>query len=115
MPRTRASSPPTVGGGMVTGTYTGNGAATQAIIGVGFQPRFVRIWIHTDNYGNTAHYWKSSLDGQGTFYFTAGLLMGYRIDHIRSLDADGFTVGNGTGHENALNQADVDYTYVAFP
>lgn len=100
---------------MATGTYVGDGAATQAIVGVGFQPRFVLIYPQTNALaGNTTMGYKTSSDPAdwGSF-FSAGIVGSYRLqDIIVSLDADGFTVGDGTGFANVLNVAATTFCYV---
>lgn len=81
---------------MVTGTYTGNGAATQAITGVGFQPKLVMIYQQVAVTEDV--YIKTDQDGTRTkFYDGGGADWEWRDDMIISLDADGFTVGDGTG------------------
>lgn len=91
-----------------TGTYTGNAAATQAITGIGFQPRYISIWRQFDT--NVVF---SGIRAPGdTATYILGV--GYKADHIVSFDADGFTVGDGTGDANRLNLAASTYTYVAW-
>jgi len=101
---------------VVTGTYTGDGAATQAIIGLGFQPKYVFVYPQVDNVTrNPAQ--KTDLDGLFSLLFILGTSSwsAYLLDHIISLDADGFTVGDGTGSGgNALNINGRVYTYIAF-
>lgn len=99
------------------GTYTGNGAATQAITGVGFQPDILVIVAH--NYVDNIAIWVTDKQmptgGSGKLAkrtTTDGSLV---ADMIRSLDADGFTVGDGTTiGDNELNVNNVDYSYWAF-
>lgn len=99
-----------------TGTYVGNGAATQAIVGVGFQPKGIIIYEQRDVNLFTPQY-KITQDGLWCDLF-AGLLGGffdYRdVDMIISLDADGFTVGNGASWNNTVNINAVTYAYIAF-
>ena len=38
----------------------------------------------------------------------------YKDDHIISLDADGFTVGDGTGDGNRMNANGIVYEYLAW-
>jgi len=109
--RTSAKSPATFNR-MTTGTYTGDGAATQAIAGVGFTPRFVIIY--RQDVVNKTPGWK--IDQDGVF---CGLLNTdtwiYADDMIISLDVDGFTVGDGTGYGlNAFNVVTIVYTYICF-
>lgn len=104
-------------GRFVTGTYTGDAAATQAIIGVGFQPKFMLIYAQV---ATTLKAVKSDRDGLNTDMMeqVGGVTWHhYEADQIISLDADGFTVGDGTGDAagaNLLNMAARVYTYVAF-
>lgn len=96
---------------MKTGTYTGDGAATKAItVETGFQPRFLIVYSQVDNNNYIA--FKSSSDGTKTKHGAVE----YEDDYIISLDANGFTVGDGTGGTNG-NQSNVNlqvYTYIAF-
>lgn len=94
-----------------TGTYTGNNAATQAITGLNFQPRYLQIWSQVAGDINNLTVYKSEQDGTRAFYSAA-----YQNDQIISLDADGFTVGDGTGSAagNVLNVSARVYTYIAF-
>lgn len=95
---------------MKIGTYTGDAAATKAITGVGFQPTFLLIWetVTNKNFG-----FKSSSDGTKSFVQPNGGANLYVDDQIISLDAGGFTVGDGTGSANHLNEAQI-YVYIAF-
>ena len=97
---------------MATGTYTGNGAATQAIIGIGFQPKFVIVYRKAD-----ATY-DIGLNRDGTeakFFDFPVSTWRYETDQIVSLDADGFTVGDGTPlGVNVFNILATNYTYIAF-
>lgn len=114
MVRTRTS---TLGAAskFVTGTYIGNGAATQAIVGVGFQPKAVISWEQTDPSWGTPQY-KITQDGLQANYYGQGITSYlYEADEIISLDADGFTVGDGTpAGANYANINLVTYTYIAF-
>jgi len=96
---------------MVMGQYTGDGNATQAITGVGFQPDFLYItpFTETQYYG-----WK--VDQEGTESSIAATGRFWEDDHIISLDSDGFTVGDGTGSSqgNQMNVNTVDYVYIAW-
>lgn len=113
--RTLAKSP--VGGTqMATGIYTGDGAATQAIVGVGFQPKFVMIYprFQLSNIGA----WGLKNDGHGTrttLYAQPSGSFKWQTDEVISLDADGFTVGDGTALGfNHFNTNARDYTYICF-
>ena len=87
-----------------TGSFTGDGNATKALTGVGFQPDFVILNIMT--IAGVGQFHKSSDDGTKTNSFSAPAVIGeYSDDLIISLDADGFTIGDGTGSTvgNAIN------------
>lgn len=99
---------------MATGTYTGGGAATQAITGVGFQPKKVEIWSQV-NFGVSGASEKITKTDQDGIY-AKGDNQRYEADYIISLDADGFTVGDGTGGSIAGNptQTGIAWTWVAY-
>lgn len=117
MARTRAKS---AGGGtsIVTGTYTGDGATTQAIVGVGFIPRAVQIYVQSDVAQPLGYPmgWKTNQDGVNAFlpHYETGNV--YEADHIVSLDVDGFTVGDGTATVwgNVLNVLGRVYAYACW-
>jgi len=94
---------------MATGTYGGNGAATLGVV-VGFRPLALIIFSQVTNRAAAC---KTNFDSEFTFVFVTGGANLYAADHIISLDAAGFTVGDGTGTANHLNLAE-NYTYVAF-
>lgn len=100
---------------MKTGTYTGDGNATKAITGVGFQPRKIEAYSQTSNYGLTI---KTDQDGTKAMRLGTGssTQTEYADDMIISLDSDGFTVGDGTGTTggNVNNVNARVYTYIAF-
>lgn len=89
-----------------TGTYTGDGAATKAITGVGFQPKYLIIFPQLASAGLVS--FKSNQDT--TYAYGPS---GYQQDHIISMDSNGFTVGDGTGSSNYLNVNARIYTYLA--
>ena len=95
-----------------TGTYTGDDAATQAIIGTG-QPKAIIIYPQLD-----AHFYgevfKTDQDGANAWFYETFQKFRYIADMIISLDADGFTVGDGTGFANVLNVYGVSYSYVVW-
>lgn len=96
-----------------TGTYTGDGNATQTIAGVGFQPVVVILYKETSHIYDLAR--KATPDGTKTDYVQATATWLWYDDDIISLDADGFTVGDGTGA--GVNNWNVNlqvYTYIAF-
>ena len=102
--------------GFQFGTYTGNGGLTQAITGLGFQPKHVIIYPQLP--GTTGSYigLKCSDDGINTFIQRVNALGNqWEADHIISLDADGFTVGDGSGGAgNFFNVNLRNYAYQTF-
>src|SRR3989337_1226620 len=70
------------------GTYTGDGAASLAVTGLGFQPDLVIL----KGRAATATVWRSSsMAGDTSAYFNNAA---NAANLIESLDADGFTVGS---------------------
>ena len=96
--------------------YTGDGALTQAIIGVGFRPKVVTIILWRDNtlgtYVTTLESQKwDTMDTDIFYYHADNLIRLADIDanhagEIISLDADGFTVGDNDtdAFPNTLNE-----------
>ena len=108
-------------GGLVPGEnfntvlYTGNGATTQSITGVGFSADF--IWIKARSFG-ASHSLQDTVRGVGaakTVNSDNNSAQGTNgaYGFISSFDTDGFTVnlgsGSGAGHTNKT-----DVTYVAW-
>jgi hypothetical protein len=92
-------------GTFCVGSYTGNGAASQAITSVGFQPNLVIV----KRSGATQGVWKSSsMPGTTSNYFDN--VNELASGGINSLDATGFTVGNNA----AVNTNANTYYFVAF-
>ena len=98
--------PPTI----KTGTYTGDGAATQAITGVGFRPSalFTFKLVDSSNHGGFV-----KTTAMGEYARQIDINGRYKVDHIISLDADGFTVGDCTGFSNMTNESGIVYAYIA--
>lgn len=100
-----------------TGSYTGDGTTSQGITGVGFEPKYVRIWPR-----------KTSAELGGDIYETTDTIVddnasgiAWRIavsaiesktNAILSLDADGFTVSD-QGTNSIPNENAVVYNYMA--
>jgi hypothetical protein len=100
---------------IVTGTYTGNAAATQAITGLGFKPRALLVFVAGTGgqQGFALKTDRSSTTFSYAPFVSGGSPAGNTDDLIRSLDADGFTIGDGTGSTNILNAAGVTMQFIA--
>lgn len=95
---------------ITSGSYTGDGNATQAITGLPFTPLYV--WIHqkTPNYPAGL---RANAD-TNAFGFDVGALTSVYGDYIHSLDTAGFTVTNtAIAAADNLNKAAQTYTYIA--
>lgn len=97
---------------MKLGQYTGDGGTTQAVTGVGFQPGV--IFVLPGDSTQAAHL---KTEDMGTTYSkcTGVAANSWVDDAVRSLDADGFTVGDGTGgsgYDN-MNKSGVVFYYIA--
>ena len=100
-----------------TGTYSGDGTTSRSIIGVGFLPKYVKIWERTttnnaqvDAYETTNTIISDS--GSGGAIYTDNNEQRFRVDRIVSLDVDGFTVSDG-GTNSHPNQNTQVYNYMA--
>lgn len=96
-----------------TGTYTGDGTTSQAITGVGFQPKM--LWIyehHTVEATNPATVFMHDLFVEAGVYVFAGGNWYTRDDKILSLEPDGFTVSDEAG-DAPPNKLNAVYDYLA--
>ena len=99
-----------------TGQYAGDGNATQAITGLDIQPAFLIIMENVADGASGDMWWTSTTlidnDPQGLAYTIndAGD-SSMQEDAIVTLDADGFTVGDGGGNANNVAKT---YEYVAW-
>ena len=87
-------------------TYTGDGAATHAITGVGFQPDVV--WIQNRTGDHSPKITNSSRGSTKYIYTNQTQIEQNYATSIKSFDADGFTLGSETNS----NQSGL--TYVAW-
>ena len=86
--------------------YTGNGASTHAITGVGFQPDWV--WIANRSSSHSPKMSNSSRGSTRYLYSNQAQVEQNYATSIKSFDADGFTLGTETNsNQNGL-------TYVAW-
>jgi len=95
------------------GTYTGDGATSQAITGVGFTPKYVRIWERETSGAVVVYETTTTIiddDAQGAAVLISTLNV--NSSAIIALGSDGFTVDdNGSdAHPNKNSQV---YNYLA--
>lgn len=97
------------------GSYTGDGALTQAITGMGFTP--IALFIHSDADENIMFIKFKNPDNDFDFRLFAGNTnqqqAGDALEGIRTLDADGFSVGDGNS-DASPNTDTQKYWFVAF-
>lgn len=102
---------------MVTGEYTGDGTATKAITGLGFQPKYLKIWESEAVSGTSIYVYETTAEiiadvaGGGSVRHFSNTHQVF-TDRIVSLDSDGFTVGDAdtSNHPNSNGQI---YNYMA--
>ena len=102
---------------IATGTYTGDGATSQAITGVGFRPKYVMIVARATTAGSIGLYETTDtiIDDHAsgmTFYHSSTTQHWLETDRIISLDADGFTVDDA-GADADPNKSGQVYNYLA--
>jgi len=96
-------------------TWSGNGASSRAITGVGFQPDFV--WVKRRNSNTYVHILFDVVRGAGNQFTTNGtaaeLASASNVaGKVSSFDSDGFTVASGSSNNFGVNQS--GGTYVAY-
>lgn len=103
-----------------TGTYTGDGATSQAITGVGFKPKYVRLWERTTTDGSGIWFGETTeqiiddnaAGGSISYEATWSNAGQFRTNEIISLDTDGFTVDDD-GADAHPNKNSSTYSYIA--
>jgi hypothetical protein len=101
-----------------SGNYTGDGATSLAITGVGFAPKAVIIVNRSTSDAGGAVVimtWTDIMDdnGSGGAININSTAIQFRTNEIISLDSDGFTVDDD-GADAHPNSSSVVYNYVAF-
>jgi len=109
---------------IASGSYTGDGQATQAVTGLGFTPKYLRLdrrytsdQTAAQSKGANVQAYTSLLDNNAAGMALTGNdatneFLTYTIDCIRSFDSDGFTVGDA-GTSNHPNNNTTVYDFVA--
>lgn len=100
-----------------TGSYTGDGTTSQAITGVGFQPKFVAVWLGTAGEIRGDMLFEKTDQHDTEYSLRHSKVANYehqQLDNrLISLDADGFTVDDD-GNDSSPNTNGTTYLYVAF-
>lgn len=103
---------------LATGTYTGDGATSLAITGVGFAPKYVKIWPRitadttaTSIYETTDTIIDDNAAGQSFVHLSGGGHQS-RVSGIIALGTDGFTVDDA-GADSHPNTSGSVYNYLA--
>ncbi len=77
-------------------TYTGDGASSKSITGLGFQPDFV--WLKSRSSGSITHTLFDTLRGPGNeILSSANSAESYGSNRLTSFDSDGFSLGDSGG------------------
>lgn len=104
---------------IATGSYTGDGETSQGITGVGFQPKYVKIWVRYTVAGTQADLWETTdtiMDDNasgGAFEFdVTAERWEFEPDKIIALGSDGFTVDDA-GADDHPNTNSTVYNYMA--
>ncbi len=102
-----------------TGAYTGDGTTSQGITGIGFAPKYVRIWLQSAIADATGTNWQETTDdavdddASGYSIHSSGDGTNqWRTNEIISLDSDGFTVDDD-GADATPNTNGSTYKFLA--
>lgn len=103
---------------IATGTYTGDGSTSLAVTGVGFKPKYVKIWprVTTDNQATSIYETSDTViddnaAGMAFVHFSTGNHV-TRVSGIIAFGDDGFTVDDA-GSDAGPNSSAVVYNYLA--
>jgi len=103
---------------IVTGTYTGDGTLSQAIVGIKQAPKFLKVWefVTTGNTAIDSFETTDTMVDDNVLGVAVNMANGKTVlAAIVSLDADGFTVGDQAGPSggNHPNKLGTVYNYLA--
>ena len=98
---------------IIVGRYTGDGNATQTVTGLGAKPEALQIWADRTDAGALAYQKILLKTRSSTTTFCTDIMNGNEVDDaVRSLDDDGFTVGDeAVAHPNENTQV---YKFIAW-
>ena len=91
------------GSDLHVGTYTGNGADSRSISGVGLQP----VWVITLGDGSDSVFRPGPAAGDSSYIMTG---TGSQTNRIQALEADGFQVGSNAD----ANESGTTFHYIAW-
>jgi len=102
-----------------TSTYTGDGTTSNAITGIGFQPKYLRIWRRQTADANariietTDTIVDDNANGMAFFFKYNGTVTDItaKDNRVKTLDADGFTVSDD-GTDLSPNKDTIVYNYL---
>ena len=101
-----------------TGSYTGNGSTSYYITGVGFTPKFVKIWVRNTTPGNTGKIHETTAEimdddaSKMSSVHVSDAGHEFQDDKIIAFAADGFYVDDDAG-DNHPNKSGTVYNYLA--
>ena len=107
----------TSGVNIATGSYTGDGTLSNAITGLGFQPKYLKIWERETSNNSQVNSYETTSDILDDHVLSGAIYndnneQEFRVNAIISLDADGFTVSD-RGFNADPNQNTQEYNYYA--
>jgi len=97
---------------MKIGQYTGDGTTNHPIRGIGFKPKYVKIWHYMTAEGGIASVYATEKEATGFAILHEWNKFEARDNRIISLDPDGFTVSDD-GVDVMPNRAGAVYNYIA--
>ena len=104
---------------MKSSTYTGNGETSLEITGIGFTPKYLKIWVRATSDGSaiaifetTAEIIDDNASGMSVMHDGDGNEHTVQTNTIISLNADGFTVDDN-GADQHPNKSSQIYNYIA--
>ena len=102
-----------------TGSYTGDGTTSQSITGVGFEPKFLKIWLREPVDGTatfvmetTAEIIDDNASGMAVMHGADGNEHTVQANTIIAFGADGFDVDDN-GVDQHPNKDSEEYNYMA--
>lgn len=97
-----------------TGSYTGDDTTARGITGIGFQPKYVKIWQSGASDGDAMFIFEKTDVMTGTLCIRKSdtNAFQYKDNRLTSLDADGFTIDDNGANAHP-NKSGTTYRYIA--